>query len=45
MPNGCVGKCNGSMQKEWLNANIFYSLKEVREKIEEWMTDNNWHRP
>jgi putative transposase len=45
MQNGYVERCNGSVRKELLNANVFYSLKEVREKIEEWMTDYNYHRP
>ena len=39
MQNGYVERCNGSVRKELLNANVLYSLKEVREKIEEWMTD------
>jgi putative transposase len=45
MQNGYVERCNGSVRKELLNANVFYSLKEVREKIEEWMVDYNCHRP
>ena len=45
MQNGYVERCNGSVRKELLNANVFYSLKEVREKIEEWMVDYNYHRP
>jgi len=45
MQNGYVERCNGSIRKELLNANVFYSLKEVREKIEEWMLDYNHHRP
>jgi putative transposase len=45
MQNGYVERCNGSVRKELLNANVFYTLKEVREKIEEWMTDYNYHRP
>ena len=45
MQNGYVERCNGSIRKELLNANVFYSLKEVREKIEEWMIDYNNHRP
>jgi putative transposase len=45
MQNGYVERCNGSIRKELLNANIFYTLKEVREKIEEWMIDYNHHRP
>lgn len=45
MQNGYVERCNGSVRKELLNANVFYSLKEVREKIEEWIMDYNHHRP
>lgn len=45
MQNGYVERCNGSIRKELLNANVFYSLKEVRERIEEWMVDYNYHRP
>jgi len=45
MQNGYVERCNGSIRKELLNANVFYSLKEVREKINEWMLDYNNHRP
>lgn len=45
MQNGYVERCNGSVRKELLNANVFYSLKEVREKIEEWMLDYNHDRP
>ena len=45
MQNGYIERCNGSVRKELLNANVFYSLKEVREKVEEWMMDYNYHRP
>lgn len=45
MQNGYVERCNGSIRRELLNANVFYTLKEVREKIEEWMIDYNNHRP
>jgi putative transposase len=43
--NAYVERCNGSVRKELLNANVFYSLKEVHEKIEEWLVDYNHHRP
>ena len=43
--NAYVERCNGSVRKELLNANVFYSLREVREKIEEWMHDYNHDRP
>jgi putative transposase len=45
MQNGYVERCNGSVRKELLNTNVFYSLKEVREKTEEWMIDYNYNRP
>jgi putative transposase len=45
MQNGYIERCNGSVRKELLNANVFYSLKEVREKIDEWVLDYNFHRP
>jgi putative transposase len=45
MQNGYVERCNGSVRKELLNANVFYTLSEVRERIEEWMEDYNHHRP
>lgn len=45
MQNGFVERCNGSVRKELLNANVFYSLQEVREKTEEWMHDYNYDRP
>jgi putative transposase len=45
MQNGFVERCNGSVRKELLNANVFYSLKEVRDRVEEWMLDYNNERP
>ena len=45
MQNGYVERCNGSIRREFLNANIFSTLKEVRQKAEEWMLDYNQHRP
>ena len=45
MQNAYVERCNGSVRKELLNANVFHSLREVREKIEEWMVDYNHDRP
>ncbi len=43
--NAYIERCNGSIRRELLNAYIFNSLNEVREKAEEWMTDYNYHRP
>jgi putative transposase len=45
MQNGYVERCNGSVRKELLNANVFYTLDEVRAYIEEWMLDYNNERP
>ena len=45
MQNGYVERCNGSVRKELLNANVFYTLDEVRAYIEEWMLDYNLERP
>ena len=43
--NGYVERLNGSIRKELLNAYVFRSLSEVREKIQEWMDDYNMYRP
>jgi putative transposase len=43
--NGYVERLNGSMRKELLNAYVFRSLSEVREKVQEWMDDYNMYRP
>ena len=45
MQNGYVERCNGSVRKELLNANVFYTMDEVRTRIEEWMDDYNRDRP
>lgn len=45
MQNGYVERCNGSIRSELLNAYVFKSLSEVRQKAYEWMTDYNFHRP
>lgn len=45
MQNGFVERCNGNIRKELLNAYVFSSLKEVREKTEEWRIDYNSSRP
>lgn len=45
MQNGYVERCNGSIRKELLDANVFYSLREVHERIEVWMRDYNFERP
>lgn len=43
--NAFVERCNGSIRRELLNAYVFKTLSEVREKAEEWMFDYNNHRP
>ena len=45
MQNGYIERCNGSVRKELLNANVFYTLDEVRAYIDEWMFDYNNDRP
>lgn len=45
MQNGYVERCNGNIRKELLNAYVFTSLAEVRQKAEEWMEDYNCSRP
>lgn len=45
MQNAFIERCNGNIRRELLNANIFYSLDEVRGKVDEWMADYNYHRP
>jgi putative transposase len=45
MQNGYVERCNGNIRRELLNAYVFKTLTEVREKADEWMTDYNYHRP
>jgi len=43
--NGYVERFNGSVRKELLNAYVFRTISEVREKVQEWMDDYNMHRP
>jgi putative transposase len=45
MQNAYVERCNGNIRKELLNAYVFTTLQEVREKAEEWMIDYNNERP
>lgn len=43
--NAYVERCNGNIRRELLNAYVFKTLSEVREKADEWMYDYNNHRP
>lgn len=43
--NAYVERCNGNIRRELLNAYVFTSLTEVREKAEEWRMDYNCSRP
>jgi putative transposase len=43
--NAYVERCNGNIRRELLNAYVFTSLKEVREKAEQWRVDYNCSRP
>lgn len=45
MQNGYIERFNGSIRKELLNAYVFKTLPEVREKSEEWRIDYNQNRP
>jgi len=45
MQNGFVERFNGNVRRELLNAYVFKSLSEVREKADEWMIDYNNNRP
>jgi len=43
--NAFIERMNGSLRRELLNAYVFKTLDEVREKTEEWMLDYNTKRP
>ena len=45
MQNAFIERCNGSIRRELLNAYVFKTLSEVREKAEDWMNDYNHQRP
>lgn len=43
--NAYVERLNGSLRRELLNAYVFRTLAEVREKAHDWQYDYNHHRP
>ncbi len=45
MQNGFIESLNVSMRRGLLNAFVFSSLAEVRNKVAEWVLDYNHYRP
>ena len=45
MQNGFIERCNGNIRRELLNAYVFKTLSEVREKADDYMMDYNFNRP
>ena len=43
--NEYIERLNGSLRRELLNAYVFRTLDEVRQKTEQWQHDYNHHRP
>ncbi len=43
--NGVIESFNGRLRDELLNSEVFFSLEEVREKLEHWRQDYNTLRP
>lgn len=43
--NAYIERCNGNIRKELLNAYVFKTLDDVRQKTEEWKLDYNQNRP
>jgi putative transposase len=43
--NAFIESFNGKLRDECLNANIFFSLEEARDKLEAWRKDYNFVRP
>ena len=45
MQNGFVERLNGNIKRERLNANVFRTIPGVREMVQQWSYDYNYHRP
>lgn len=45
MQNAYIERLNGSLRRELLNAYVFRTIVEVKEQVNEWMNDYNYHRP
>lgn len=43
--NGCIESFNGKMRDELLNGELFCSLTEAQELIEDWRCHDNTRRP
>lgn len=43
--NAFIERCNGNIRKELLNAYIFKTLDDVKQKTQEWKQDYNQNRP
>ena len=43
--NAVIERANGRVRDECLNAQVFVSLRDARQKIEAWRIDDNEHRP
>lgn len=43
--NSFIESFNGRLRDECLNLNVFHSIEEAREKLEEWRIDYNTRRP
>ena len=43
--NACIERFNGSFRREFLNAYLFTSLRQVREQCQRWQYDYNHLRP
>lgn len=44
MQNGFIERCNGNIRRELLNAYVFKTISEVKEKAENNMKDYNINR-